>query len=201
MRSDLSTTELVERANGVSIHTILQDFFNLGVPESGEGRSYKTRCPFAFEHGDGGISRSYRVYTSTNSSYCFDMHGSLAPVRLVAVRYDLGYRVSAMRILSKYNLLRPRPWWERYADLVKERETRTTDIGSPAFLVEALNSAMREHPMYVQRAYDDDVLAFVEKALEELEVLMAGHVSPDEVRAWYRRVREQTLSLLSEEAS
>jgi len=54
----------------VRIESILNDYYGLGVPMDAE--RWKTTCPYASEHTDGGVDRQFRVYSSENYAYCVD---------------------------------------------------------------------------------------------------------------------------------
>lgn len=175
---------LIEQANAVSIFDVLRDFMGIDIPNTGS-KSWKTDCPFNFEHGDGGRDKGWRVYPSTNSSYCFVLHGVLDPVRLIMLRKDLSAKRAAYVILENYGLLKSRNYRERYDQIVAEREMRSAGVGQPAVLVEALHSSVRADPRYIEKQFDVEFNVVLEKALEELDVLLARKADGDEVRVWF----------------
>lgn len=181
---------MVERANEVSIHHVLLDFFDSYVPS--EGLSFKTHCPFEAEHPDGGVERGFRTYPDTNSSYCFIMHGFLPPVRLVQKKYRLPPYAAARKILGYYGLLKPREYHERWHDVEVWVEQNGPKVGDLQYAVEALHMALRNVPGYKTRQYDSDVLSAWEKVLEE----SASIYSVPDLSAWYDKSREALISLV-----
>lgn len=190
--------DLIERANRISIFTVLEDFFGIRHPAS--GRSYKGYCPFGFEHPDGGIDKGWRTYPATNSSYCFVMHGFMPPVRLIQIRRDVKATTAARHLLEHYGLLRPRPYHERFKELVAERETRLTNIGQTAYLVEALHTALAAHPSYAEAQFSDRFSGAVESELERLDALLAdkGSATEEGVREWFRQAKQELTQLLED---
>lgn len=172
---------LIERANAVSVFDVLRDYFDIVHPREGGG-SYKGYCPFGFEHADGGIEKQWRTYPSTNSSYCFAGHGSLTPVRLVQIKKDIKATDAAVDILRRYGLFAPRHFRERYADLVREREEKTRQLGSPAYLVEALRTAAGEG------AEDPEAM---ERVLQRLDEVLADDPTEATVREWFYWARRE----------
>lgn len=172
----------IDKANGIPIQQLLEEDYGIFVPSHLE-RSWKTNCPYDFEHPDGGVGKSMRVY-HTNTAHCFDQHGHLSPVRLEQIKSDCG-QLRAARILAKrFGLASKEPYWKRMNQMVLERETRLGDVGSPIHAVEALQHALAVSPEYVERQYDADVSAAFEEQLEKLDSLLlqrATHV----VRPWY----------------
>lgn len=73
------------------------------VPEDlGARSSHKVRCPFGdVYHSDHGASPTMRVYTDSNSVFCFSCSTSYTPVRLAAKGLDLDARTAALRLLDR----------------------------------------------------------------------------------------------------
>ncbi len=118
--------DLIDLANTIPLATIFSEFYGIEVPETDEfSRSYKTYCPFQFDHPNP-IDRNFRYYPTTNSSYCFEVHGLLTPVRLTAMARDRGTKEAAMFLLQHYGKLRPKKWEDRWQELVLAREARTS---------------------------------------------------------------------------
>lgn len=177
-RSD--ARNLIERANAVSVFDVLHDYFDIDHPR--DGGSFKGYCPFGFEHADGGIEKQWRTYPATNTSYCFAGHGSLTPVRLVQIKKDVRATDAATDILRRYGLFTPRHFRERYAELVREREERTRQLGSPAYLVEALRTAVgdgAENPEAMERV------------LQRLDEVLAADPTEAAVREWFHWARRE----------
>lgn len=181
---------LIERANSASIFDVLNDFAGAGV-EFGV-KSAKWDCPWNYEHGDGGLDRGFRVYPDTNTAYCFIIHGSMDPVRVVQIQEGVPRAVAAKRVCEKYGLRKP-PWRDRYAQLVLEREAAGKIVNS-ATLGEALHRAIGidadpwRNPKLAE--------AFT-RALDEMEEVIPL-ATEAEMRDWYRVAKARLLSLKEE---
>lgn len=177
--------QLIDRANEVSVFDVLQDWFGITHPR--EGRSYKGRCPFGWEHPDGGVDKAWRTYPATNSTYCFVGHGYMGPVRLVAMQEGKRPLVAAKMILAKYDLLKSRAWRERFRELQVAREQ--TGRVSPAWVVAALHEGLRDHPGYEQAQFSPRFAAALEGALEVLDMVLQSGVGEEQVREWYAKTK------------
>lgn len=185
---------LIERANQVSIFDVLEDYFQLFLPRV--GASYKSHCPFSYEHPDGGLDKGWRTYPSTNSSMCFVLHGYMPPVRLVATKYGIKQSLAAERILKNYDLLRPAHWRDRYSELVASMEQRESEvIGNPQHAVEALNMVLRNTPNYTTRQFDPNVMRGMEVVLDALDRVIEGG-DPQDVRRWFDKAKDAMLKIV-----
>lgn len=182
---------LIEKANQVPIATVLRDFFGTYVPED-LASSWKTRCPFGFEHADGGIDPNFRVYP-TNTCYCFAMHGGMGPVRLVMTQRDLPPTRAAQVLAERYGLEQREPYWEKMARLLVESEASGPNVGSPQHAVEAMQQSLDRLPGYAERQYDEEILTTVEERLEGLDAAIRSRTEGS-VRAWLH----ETIRLVSE---
>lgn len=181
------SADMIDRANEIDIFTVLKDFFNIDVPS--EGESFKSYCPFGEEHPDQGRDKSWRTYPATNSSYCFTEHGVLTPVRLVQLQREEWASASAEFLLRKYDLLKPKPWRERYALLMERREQSETSMGNPQHAVEALQMALQNVEGYPSRQFDADVREGMEKVLGALEKVFASETPDQTLREWFTRAK------------
>lgn len=87
-----------------------------------EGASGKFRCPFGdFNHSDGGTAKAFRIYTETNSAYCFSCRAYLTPVNLYAQAKDLRRKDAALLLLEEVGW-KPVSHAQRWAELVSPRE-------------------------------------------------------------------------------
>lgn len=190
---------LIAKADDVSVFDVLEDFFDIRVPR--EGVSFKSRCPFAFEHPDGGLDKGWRTYPGSNSSMCFVMHGRMGPVRLIQMRYGLRAVPAADKILDQYGLSRPKPWRERYTAVLIEVEQRDNRpvTGDPAHAAEALNMALRKEPLWTTRQFDNDVLNAMEIVLDRLDAVIESG-DPEAVRRWYDKAEYAMLRIVREGA-
>lgn len=174
---------LVVQANTeVSFVTLLNEHYKMHVPVDAEG--WKTRCPLATEHDDGGIDRQFRVYASTNSGHCFALHGSMDPVRLWRLRsYHPTLKDAARSLLDAYGIeSRAKPYWERMADL---REP-TPFQADPDVLAQTINVYLSAHPDYEDRQYDVNVLHHVNSVLSQIAPLCEQAQEIGEVEEWLR---------------
>ena len=185
-------------ANNIPVIRVLRDLWSVQVPEGLGHRSWKTYCPLGWEHPDGGVSKGFRVYEQTNTSYCFVMHGSLTPIRLAQIRWGGPQRRAARRLLEVYQLGR-RHWRERYQEVLYEREMRERASSSAAYVVEALRMALTAVPGYEERQYEPRVVELVEAELEALDEMMRTNPSDKILRDWYYQTKEQLVSKITEE--
>lgn len=188
LRPQTRAEKLIERANVVSIFDVLDDFFGLTLPRSGD--SYKSYCPFGYEHADGGkMDKGWRTYPASNSSYCFPMHGLMTPVRLIQNKYSLRAEKAAVKILNNYGLLKPKHYKGRYRELlVAQEQARANKVGNPQHAVEALQAALKQDPAYMLRQFDTDVVQAMNVVLERLNEV-AAQGDPDAVREWYVKAK------------
>lgn len=188
-------SDLIEQANAVPIQDVLKDLFGIHVPLELE-KSWKTDCPFGFEHADGGIDKNFRVYP-TNTAYCFAMHGGLSPVRLVMMQRDLPPTRAAQVLADRYGLAKREPYWEKMNRLILERETASTSTGSPEHAVEAMQTALERIPGYSARQFEERILAAVEERLEELDVAIRSREA-GAVREWLAETTKYVTEQLEE---
>jgi hypothetical protein len=187
---------LVVRANTeVNFITLLNDLHRLHVPIDAEG--WKTRCPYADEHDDGGVDRQFRVYASTNSGHCFALHGTMDPVRLWRLKaYQPSLKDAARSLLDAYGIeTRSKPYWERMADLRDPTPYRA----DPDVLVQTINVFLSAHPNYEQHQYDKNVLHHVNSTLSQIVPLCAQATSIGEVEAWLLASKRSLSQVLGDE--
>lgn len=186
-RPRTSAERLIDRANSeVSIFDVLEHFFDIRVPR--EGRSWKAYCPFAYEHGTNRADKGWRTYPDSNSSMCFIMHGYMGPVRLISLKYSERQVKAAERLLKYFGHLEELPWKDRFAQMQAESENQGPSIGNPQHAVAALDAALKDHPQYVRRQFDTDVMKAMEVVLDRLdEVVRDG--DPEKVREWYGQAK------------
>lgn len=172
--------EVVRRANEVRIARVLQDLHGIHAPD--EGSSFKTWCPFAFEHADP-LDKNFRIYPNQNRCYCFAAHGGMNVVRLVEMSRDLRPVQAAQWVLNRYGIPAGVGWRERFEEMLKERETRES-VGAAQNIVEAFHVALGETAMTGNARR-------LEERLEELDELLGRGAGEEEVRAWYVQARAE----------
>src|SRR5882724_1752587 len=102
----------------VSIRKVL-GWAGIYVPEVSYGRSWKTRCPFGeMYHIDMGSEKSMRVYSDTNSAYCFQGCGYLSPVSLHSKISGLPWQDAAEDLLQRmgYQDITDEEKWKKALD-------------------------------------------------------------------------------------
>jgi hypothetical protein len=186
----------IERANEISVFDVLFDFFGINHPRS--GRSYKGYCPFAFEHPDGGLDKQFRTYPETNTAYCFEMHGQLTPVNLIAYRKELTHRRAAEFLLDHYGLSKPKDYRERWQRLIDARSTPSA-VTNGQDLVEALTVFLKQHPAYERCQYDDGFLSTLNSCLEVLDQILERKPEEELIRAWYDIAKDTMVGILDKE--
>lgn len=186
---------LVEMANAeVRIEAVLNDHFAMGVPFDAEG--WKVRCPFAAEHEDGGIDRQFRVYASTNTGYCFALHGVLTPVRLWRLRaWFPSVRDAAEDLLRSYGVeYKQRPYRERMHSLREPTGFRA----DPDAVAQAVQVFLAAQPTYAARRYDDVLLRVVNLTLSDVDGLCERAETLGEVETWWHEARQRLRTLLTD---
>lgn len=194
----IRVNSVVDRANKqVPVIRVLNDLWNSYVPSGLGHRSWKTFCPLGWEHPDGGLDKGFRVYESTNTAYCFVMHGSMGPVRLAQMRWGGKQERVAYRLLEAYGLGK-RPWRERYEELLATYET-THRPGAPSNVVEALQVRLSTEAGYAQLQYFPAVVTVMDAVLEGLDVLYGGSgLTEEKIRQWYESALEEILAVVRE---
>lgn len=184
--------DLVEWADReVSVFDVLSDFFSIRVPR--EGSSYKTWCPFRYEHEDQ-MDKGFRTYPDTNSAYCFPLHGRLGPVRLIVIEKEWGYQRAARFLLDHYGLS-DKPWRERWRELQTERSA-ARPVGDPQAIIVALTEALQAHPNYPAGGLSRQLSHGMEHELDILDRLLTEGADRTVVETWYAGARQRLLAEL-----
>lgn len=196
-KSSKSVDPRVQLANDkVRIEEVLTKYFNTYVPY--QAHSWKVRCPFFFEHDDGGIDRQFRVYSATNTGYCFALHGTLTPVRLWSIRGSFRtQREAATALLDTFGVsYREPPYWERVRGLQETIESRP--VADPQIMVQAIQYFLRNLEGYEAHQYDTEVLLRVNSILGEVHSICAEARSVEEVEQWYQAARDELRRTISQ---
>lgn len=92
---------MFDRANATeSVVRILNDELDAGVPESGEGKSWKLSCPWGIEHSDAGLDKAARYYWESDHAYCFAGHDVLDVVTIRSLMWHCSRYAAARRLLT-----------------------------------------------------------------------------------------------------
>lgn len=133
--------------------------------DEGYGRSMKVRCPFGeLYHSDRGVSAAMRVYTDSNSAWCFSCGVYYTPVKLVAQQWDLDWPGAAANLLDRVGY-RPVSIAEQWASVVEY------DVEPDrAQLADALKTYCRRViDGWGSRQFDADVSGLLTRCLELLD--------------------------------
>lgn len=164
--------ELVDMANSnVPIETVLKDLFNIDVPP--DAGDWKAPCPLGSEHSDGGRSKAMRVYSDTNSAWCFSHSKTFTPFSLWQLAHNTrAKKVPALEMLEKYGIsTSPPSTEERWNRLDAAAEGGPVDV---EHLKDIYISFLRTLPGYGTLQYEDEVLDIVSKTLRTLDNLPSG---------------------------
>lgn len=168
LKTNMSSRALIDFANTVPLSKIFLDVFGIEAPETDEfTRSVKMWCPFQFDHPNP-LDRNFRFYPATNTCYCFEVHGLLTPVKLIAMSRDKGYRDAALWLVVEYDLARPRPYKERWQQLMLEQEHKPQlDLQTVCAALHVFISSSKVAPYQ----FDPEIQKVVAHRLELLDQL------------------------------
>lgn len=183
---------VIERAlTEVPIEEVLNDLFEIYVPR--DAKSWKVRCPLAYEHEDGGLDKQFRVYSDNNRAYCFAMHGSFDSLSLWTMHNPAKNRVSAAEaLLAAYGKsVSSKTYQERMAAVEAEVETLDADV-----VVQAFKVFLSGHPKYEDHQYGQDVLHAVNSFLESVRAVCQDARTTEEIETWYQTEKAKVKALL-----
>ena len=150
-------------ANKLPIDTILLALFDIDVP--GGASNWKTHCPLGYEHSDGGASKSVRVYSESNSAWCFSHSMKFTPLSLWKLKYGGSRRGAAKELLKHFDVdLTPTSPEERWN---KMNETSDLVI-DPGYAMESLVRFAQTLPEYASRQFEPSVLELVTTLLDKV---------------------------------
>lgn len=167
----------------VPISSVLNDFFDAAVP-SGVVGSWKTFCPFADEHADGGADKQFRIY-DTNQGWCFEQHGRLTPSRLIAIQREWGRVRAARWLLDHYGLRKRLNYRERFGEIAMLVEQRSRSSGNVQELAMVLREELASDPAFADVEFAENVRQQWRDCLAALDVLVARGADAEQLRRWY----------------
>lgn len=188
-QTGIKGTGMIERCDeAINILDVLEQM-NVDVPR-GEYSSWKTHCPFGYEHADGGLDKNFRVYPPTNVN-CFAMHGFLTPSSLYARWKGMGRERAAKTLLEEAGLLRYKNYREKWNELAEERDAAreaNVALGSSADLIKALQLALSRNVNYKAVEFAPEVRLAWRVVLSALDVLWS-RPSTDRAKLelWFER--------------
>jgi hypothetical protein len=144
--------------------------------------STKTYCPFGrFYHSDGGKEPAFRVYTDSNSAYCFSCKKYFTPTTLLSDAWDIPKKQAAQELLEKIDY-RPLSAAELWAGVQeKELAPDTSMLGM------ALKTyCMRIDSKWHTSQFEPGVSGYLDKCLSLLDRV----TTEDEADKWLETCKE-----------
>lgn len=178
----------VEMANSkVRIEDVINEYFNPDLPVPYDATAWKTSCPFQEEHADHGFEKQFRVYSETNSCYCFKMHGHMDPVTLWQSRLPgTTRRQAAIDLLETYGIeTKTRHWRERFRETQMEKEVEF----DPVPVIRAFQLMLHSLPSYSRLQFDGDVIEAVDLALKEIAQKVPLFTSVRSLEVWFNDLK------------
>lgn len=158
------TQALIDRANALeSTRDLLMSEYNILVPEDG-ANSIKLRCPYAFEHKDGGKDKGMRYYFDSDSAFCFRDHGVIDPVFIRSMKWGETRLKTAKIMLEKAGVFKREHYSVRMTDMLSAEKTKT--LANQPYAFEALNLALRNESEYVSHQFNPKVVSAKNRCLE-----------------------------------
>lgn len=177
--------ELIELANTkVAIEDILLESFNIDVPKDVDG--WKSDCPKGSEHSDGGRTKAMRVYSDSNSAWCFRCSEKFLPVNLWQLVTGTASPVKAAKdMLEHYGVRTTPPTPQERWEAMENKETEEVEYDS---LKEVFLNYAKTLPAYAVRQYEDPVLKAVTTVLNSADLLPKGAGSAT-LQEWIREAK------------
>jgi hypothetical protein len=171
----------------------LNKYFKIYVPY--DASSWKVKCPWAMEHEDGGLDKQFRIYSESNSGYCFAMHGRVDNIRLYRETHDYMTEFEAAKeLLDEYGIeYKRKSYQETFAEVSKASSQRF-DYQD---LVDAMKFYLQSFDAYSDVEYDTEVVNWVEAFNQEARIVCARSTELKEVEQWYSRQKEDIKRFLS----
>lgn len=171
----------------VRVEDVINEHFAPDLPIPYHTTSWKTSCPFEFEHEDFGFEKQFRVYSETNSCHCFKMHGHMDPVYLWQSRLPgLSRRQAAIDLLETYGIdTKTKNWRERFRETQAEADVEF----DPMPVKRAFQAMLRTLPDYDHRQFDGDVITDVDTVLSEIEQKVPTFKSAKQLQSWFNAVK------------
>lgn len=179
-----TTPNVVQEANKIPIEQVLMDQFNIDVPA--DAGSWKTNCPLESEHSDGGIRKSMRVYSNSNSAWCFSHGMKFTPVYLWQLATGLSKVRAAYDLLNVHGQpFRSQDYAERW-DKMNEKETKRIEMDN---LREAIRLFASSLPQFSTRQYDPQVMKMLTTIFTHMESL-DPHSDYDTIESTLNKYKE-----------
>lgn len=171
----------------VRVEDVINEYFSPDLPIPYHSTSWKTSCPFQFEHEDFGFEKQFRVYSETNSCYCFKMHGHMDPVILWQSRLPGSTRrQAAIDLLETYGVeTKTKSWRERFREAQAEKQSSF----DPAPVMQAFQVMLSSLPDYGKRQFDGDVIETVDQYLQEIQKTVPTFKSFKALDDWFNFIK------------
>lgn len=173
MKFPKTASEWFEYANSqIKIESVLNDIFGEDIPEDVGG--WKAHCPEGSDHSDGGASKSLKVYSDTNSAFCFSHNRKYTPVDLWKVHKNLKQNTAAAKGLLKHYGIRTTPPTAEERWVALEAELNTVKELDRDSLAESLLLFANSLPHYSVRQYEEPVLDLIGRILATTHKMPEG---------------------------
>jgi hypothetical protein len=158
----------IEQANEIVKISDVLTSIGVYVPDTiRNGGNKKIFCPFGFYHSDGGTTKAMKIYTASNSAYCFSCGKRYEPVTLAAAIWDISWVNAAFRLLEDAGF-KPKSLEERWQDATTKLENKP-DLIALADALKMYCSAIC--PTWQTQQLDDIVAMKLSKCLDLLNAV------------------------------
>lgn len=178
MRLTNESKKVIDLAEKIPIEMVLEDLFNIDSPSA--SGAWKTHCPLGAEHSDGGSSKALKVFSESNSAWCFSHYQKFTPISLWRLRHRSSKIEAAYAVLKHFG--------QEYRPLTPaERWDRLNNLPAPVLELDDLRNAImmycRAHlPGFDYRQYDPDFMKVMVQVLDSLSDL-PDHASYDMIQS------------------
>lgn len=130
----------IEKAN--ESYPIARCLRDLGIeaPDIDSG-SYKTDCPTAHLHPDGGRDKQFRYYPESNTAWCFEEQKMWTPVRIVSEIRGVPPETAAKALCEALGIRRP-----TVRELLARLEEAPPEVSDDGSMREAVRITLRLDP-------------------------------------------------------
>lgn len=181
---------LARAQDEIRIEEILNVYFGYNIPY--EARSWKTRCPLAAEHEDGGLDKQFRIYSESNTAYCFESHGRFDLLRLWQMHTHISKKQDAViDLLEVFEVpYRDVPYQEKFVQIKEKRLNVSVES-----VVASMNLFLFSLPRYSELQYSPEMLSGMEDFLSQIKDVCEKAKRFEEVNEWFQqqKVRLETL--------
>ena len=161
---------ITEANKRVKVSSVLSSLFGIDADDGVDGQ--RTSCPQGYDHSDGGVASSLRVYPTDNTAYCFSHAKKYDVVDLAVMYFDTPRRRAAQLLLEKFEIdITPPTVEERNAALDRLEAGEIPGRLDKTSLKTAVVTYARTLPGWTSNQYIDEVLDCTNKVLQGVEGL------------------------------